>query len=63
MKYELPRVRRAHVVDMSSTAIASRLQRLDQLFRLGISLRRARLIGPVEPEDSADPRVSSTTTR
>jgi hypothetical protein len=36
-------------VDMSPAAIARRLARLDELFRLGLSLSRARRVGPVEP--------------
>lgn len=37
---------RTRTVDMSPDAIARRLARLEQLFRLGLSLRTARRIGP-----------------
>jgi hypothetical protein len=60
MKYQLPCVRRTRVVDMSPKAISVRLQRLEQLFRLGISLRRARLIGPVESDRDAAPPEPAT---
>lgn len=39
---------RTRVVDMSPEAIARRLAQLEQLFRLGLSLRKARRIGPHE---------------
>lgn len=42
------RIRRKNQVDMSPEAIARRLERLDQLFRLGQSLRGARRISPAE---------------
>lgn len=41
-----PKIVRTRAVDMSSEAIARRLARLEQLFRLGVSLRKARRIGP-----------------
>jgi hypothetical protein len=44
-----PTVGRTRVVDMSPEAIARRLARLEQLFRLGISLRKARRIGKPTP--------------
>ena len=39
------RIARRRAVDMSPSAIAQRLAQLEQLFRLGLSLRRARRIG------------------
>ena len=39
------KIRRKHTIDMSPEAIARRLERLEQLFHLGLSLRRARRIG------------------
>lgn len=39
---------RTREVDMSPDAIARRLARLEQLFRLGLSLRKARRVGPRE---------------
>lgn len=47
---ERGRARGGRGVDMTPRAIALRLRRLEQLFRLGVSLRRARLVGPVEPQ-------------
>lgn len=46
---DLAAVTRKRVVDMSPEAIAQRLARLEQLFRLGVSLRKARPIGKPTP--------------
>jgi len=44
-----PTVRRTRVVDMSPEAIARRLARSEELFRLGMSLRKARPIEKATP--------------
>lgn len=43
------KVRRKREVDMSPPAIAARLRRLESLFVLGLSLRKARRIGKTPP--------------
>ena len=48
---------RAATVDMSARAIGERLRRLEELFRLGLSLKKARRIGPSEPPQDTPPKV------
>ena len=37
----------SRAVDMSEAAVARRLEELAQLYELGLSLRRARVLGPI----------------
>jgi hypothetical protein len=41
--------------DMSATAIARRLDEVRALYRLTMSLARARIIGPIEPPTPPKP--------
>ena len=43
-------------IDMSPEAVARRLRTLAGLYRLARSLKKARIIGPAEPDTGADPR-------
>lgn len=47
-------LRRVREPDMSSTAIDQRLRDVAQLYKLGMSIERAKYIGPVEKVDKAD---------
>ncbi len=48
MKIKDLKIRRKGVVDMSAAGIAVRLAALDELYELGMSLRKAESIGPVK---------------
>ena len=48
MKISDLKIRRKGVVDMSAAGIAARLAALDELYELGMSLRKAEWRGPVE---------------
>ena len=50
MKIKDLKIRRKDVVDMSAAGIAARLAALDELYELGISLRKAELLGPAEEQ-------------
>ena len=47
-------LRRAREPDMSSAAIDQRLRDVAQLYKLGMSIQRAKHIGPVEKIDKAE---------
>lgn len=45
---------KARPVGVSPEAVSARLDELSQLYKLGISLQKARIIGPAEPGGKTD---------
>lgn len=52
------RIRRTKQVDMSPAAMAARLYDLASLYELGVSLGRARVLGPAEGQSPSDAPAS-----
>ena len=47
------------IVDMSPSAVSRRLEELAQLYEMALSLKRARIIGPMRSAYHGAPRVDA----